>query len=169
MTLSYLLGHILPAAYALLPTEMDSPEASALLLAIGLQESRFIYRKQIDGPARGFWQFEVGGVQAVMTNSIIKPRLLPVLEALEYDIGESPTYMQVRLEDNDVLAAVFARLLLWSSPQHLPKQGEGEHAWDMYRSTWRPGRPHHETWQSYFLQAWEAVNKGHVPEPTLNA
>ena len=28
-----------------------------MLLAIGLQESRFVHRRQIGGPACGFWQF----------------------------------------------------------------------------------------------------------------
>lgn len=48
---------------------MDSTEARVMLLAIGLQESRFINRFQIvqgkpgaKGPARGFWQFEQGAV-----------------------------------------------------------------------------------------------------------
>jgi hypothetical protein len=37
---------------------MDSPKARVLSAAIGHQESRFIHRRQINGPARGFWQFE---------------------------------------------------------------------------------------------------------------
>ena len=38
-----------------------STAADVLLLAIGLQESRFEHRQQIGGPARSFWQFERGG------------------------------------------------------------------------------------------------------------
>ena len=48
---------ILDPAAKLLPG-MDSAKARVMLLAIGLQESRFEHRRQIGGPARGFWQFE---------------------------------------------------------------------------------------------------------------
>jgi len=53
-------------AMTLLLREMRSPEALVLMYAIGLQESRFIYRRQIvsgtpTGPAKGFLQFERGG------------------------------------------------------------------------------------------------------------
>ncbi len=47
-------------ALALLPATMDTPAARVMLLAIGLQEGRFMHRRQIGGPARGFWQFEKG-------------------------------------------------------------------------------------------------------------
>ena len=52
--------NVLPGM-ALLPDRMDTPEARVMMLAIGLQESRFVHRRQIKGPARGFWQFEQGG------------------------------------------------------------------------------------------------------------
>lgn len=35
-------------AFALLPSKMDSKEASLMLLTIGLQESRFRHRRQLD-------------------------------------------------------------------------------------------------------------------------
>ena len=44
-----------------LPDRMLSDEAVTMMLAIGYQESRFEHRRQIRGPARGFWQFEHGG------------------------------------------------------------------------------------------------------------
>ena len=53
---------IVPTAFALLPPTMRSDRATAMLLAIGLQESRFLHRRQFhNGPARGFWMFERGG------------------------------------------------------------------------------------------------------------
>jgi len=52
----------------LLPQKMDTPDARAMLVAIGLQESGFAYRKQVGGPARSFWQFEMGGVTGVLTH-----------------------------------------------------------------------------------------------------
>lgn len=53
--------NLIPAAARLLPGVAFTPEAKVMLLAIGLQESRFEHRRQIKGPARGFWQFEAGG------------------------------------------------------------------------------------------------------------
>ena len=49
-------------ALGMLPAKMDTDAARVMLLAIGLQESRFEHRRQMgNGPARGFWQFEKGG------------------------------------------------------------------------------------------------------------
>src|SRR5690606_12018619 len=59
---------LIEAGLALLPEPDSSREARAMLLAIALQESRFMHRRQIGGPARGYWQFEVGGVRGVMTH-----------------------------------------------------------------------------------------------------
>ena len=64
--IGHILAHTLPAAYSLLPAEMESAEATALLLSIGLQESQFTHRRQVGGPARGFYQFELSGVQGVL-------------------------------------------------------------------------------------------------------
>ena len=43
------------------------------------------------------------------------------------------------IENDDVLAAGLARLLLWSDPKALPKLGDVEGAWQLYLRTWRPG------------------------------
>jgi hypothetical protein len=57
-----------------------------------------------------------------------------------------------RLEFDDVLAAGFARLLLWSDPKPLPRDMEG--AWQSYSErTWRPGKPHFKTWPAFWEQA----------------
>src|SRR5690606_35531315 len=70
MDLDVVVEQAIWPAYALLPSRMDSDRATVMLLAIGLQESRFEHRRQIKGPARGFWQFERGGgVRGVMTHS----------------------------------------------------------------------------------------------------
>ena len=52
--IGHILAHVMPAAFSLLPPNMDSREARVMLLAIGMQESRFKHRKQIGGPAKGF-------------------------------------------------------------------------------------------------------------------
>lgn len=144
-------------ALALLPESMDSREARVMLLAIGLQESRFMYRRQMgNGPAMGFWQFEKGGgVKGVLTHKAskslaeevcrirgVEPLAQPVWEALEHD---------------DVLAAVFARLLLFTDAYRLPDIGNAAGAWEYYLRCWRPGRPHRETWDALYQQAREQV------------
>jgi hypothetical protein len=148
-TLDFIRSAVIPAAMKLLPPRLDSFEARVLLVAIGLQESRFTHRKQIGGPARGFWQFEsAGGVQGVLTHHATKPLITPVLHALRYSPGEC----YYAIEHNDTLAAVFARLLLFSDPKGLPE--DAADAWEMYLDTWRPGEPHRETWDAFYAQAW---------------
>ena len=150
--LYYIHRYILPVAFDLLPRQMATQEAHAMLLAIGLQESRFEYRVQIEGPAHGYWQFEkAGGVRGVMTQGAM--HLMPVLHTLNYKASEASLYGA--LVDNDVLAAVFARLLLWSVPGTLPTINQPEIAWKQYIAGWRPGKPHHDTWAGFFAQAWQ--------------
>ena len=110
-----------------------------MLLAIGLQESRFVHRRQIGGPARGFWQFEQGGgVRGVLAH--------PASAALARQVcqvrGVPPTAPSVysRLELDDVLAAAFARLLLDRSGAPA-RTGDADAAWALYLRTWRPGKP----------------------------
>lgn len=154
-TSGYLRDHVLPTAYALLPPSMQSPQATALLLTIALQESRCEARRQVDGPARGFWQFEIGGVRGVCAH----PATAEPLRLATIALREScePTDVYVALEHNDVLAAVCARLLLWTLPQALPPSTDPEAGWQRYVSAWRPGKPRRSTWDSYFAQAWEAI------------
>ena len=104
MTLEQVMRDAIRPALALLPAAMDTPQARCMLLAIGLQESRFVHRRQIGGPARGFWQFEQGGgVRGVLAH--------PASAALARQVcqvrGVPPTAPSVysRLELDDVLAA----------------------------------------------------------------
>lgn len=146
---------ILPA-FMLLPARMLSIHAELMLLAIGLQESRFEHRRQIGGPARGWWQFEQGGgVAGVLRHPASRAAAVRVCDAR----GVQPTAEQVyqRLEHDDVLAAAFARLLLWTDPQPLPAVGECSAAWDLYLRTWRPGKPHRHTWDALYARALEEV------------
>jgi len=62
------LTQIIRPALAELSPPLQGAGAEVMLLAIGLQESRLIHRKQIQGPARGLWQFERAGVQGVLTH-----------------------------------------------------------------------------------------------------
>lgn len=147
---------IYSAAMSLLPASMTSAESKAMLIAIGLQESRFEYRRQIMGPARGFWQFEAqGGVRCVLEHEATRESIRAVLDQLCYDHAVITSYTAI--EHNDILACSFARLLLYSLPQRLPTRDEPQAGWDQYLAAWRPGRPHPETWPVFFRQAWEAV------------
>ena len=151
--IEHIRDHVLPAALSLLPDRMDSPEADAMLLAIGLQESRFTHRRQVRGPARGFWQFEVGGVSGVLRHTASAEHLRNACAALHY----APAVADVHgaLADNDTLACVVARLLLWTLPSPLPRDAEG--AWEQYIDAWRPGKPHRGTWDAFYAQAWATL------------
>jgi hypothetical protein len=153
---------IIPAAFALLPASMNSQSAKAILLAIGLQESRFLHRRQENfGPARGFWQFEKGGVRGVCRHLKTRQHLEDALRLLRYEklIGAKMATAELHyaLEDNDVLAAVFARLLLWTIPGPLPGPTDEALAWDQYLECWRPGKPYRATWKAFFGEAWDRV------------
>lgn len=141
---------IFPAA-ELLP-RMDSVRARVLLCAIGLQESRFKHRLQIRGPARGFWQFERGGgVRGVLTHKA--SRLDAAKICFVRGCGNTLSVVYDRVATDDVLAACFARLLLYTDPAALPELGERDKAWDYYIRCWRPGKPHRRTWNDLYDEA----------------
>ena len=158
MTLDYLHRLVLPVVYDLLPPEMNSPEATAMLLAICLQETQATFRKQMgDGPAMGFWQFERGGgVTEVLSHPTTAPIITPLCEyTLQY--SPTPKACHEALEHNDVLAGLFARLLLWLVPARLPHRDEVDLAYGQYIAGWRPGRPHPQTWPEHYRKAWLLV------------
>lgn len=147
---------IIPVTMRLLPIGMDSPAARAMLVAIGLQESRFIHRRQIKGPARGFLQFERGGgVRGVLTHPATAQTARQLADTLCYPADEHTLY--AALEHNDVLALAFGRLLLWTLPGRLPGPQEPVEGWRQYMESWRPGKPHEGTWQAFYAEAWTRV------------
>lgn len=152
--------YVVPAALAVLPAEMGSTRARAMLLAIGLQESCFLSRHQAGGPARGFWQFEQhGGVAGVLQHARTHDHLVLALRRLRYAaIAEDPRRLHEVIEHNDVVACVFARLLLWTVPHQLPGGHEHDLGWADYVNAWRPGKPHPETWNAFFDEAWGRVS-----------
>lgn len=149
----YIRNTVFTAAFPLLPSKMDSPEARAMLIAIGWQESKLTHRVQIGGPAHGFWQFErSGGVRGVLTHAASSGYIRQVLSAQSYDWTEQTSYDAI--VHNDILAACYARLLLWTLPSALPKHGDYDGSWGQYISAWRPGKPHRDTWNAHFDAAW---------------
>ena len=170
----YIDKTVLDPALRLLPASMDTPQARVMLLAICGQEADFTHRWQvvdpsrpeIRGPARGLWQFERGGgVKGVLTHPATKALASRI--CMERGIRAEVGVVHLALESDDVLAACFARLLLWSDPHTLPALGTQSSAFDLYLRTWRPGaysrgnraeRAHlRKKWDEYYEQALAAI------------
>ena len=152
-------------------------EAVIMLTAIGLQESRLAERAQIvvkangvngKGPARGLWQFEKGSVESrggvtgvFMHQGVAR---LSNLETAMQHFGLDPSWTPARiwaeLETNDRAACFVARLLLYTDPARLTLNAD--EMWSVYLRTWRPGKPHRETWDRLFAIAINA----HAPVAT---
>lgn len=155
--------HILMPAFDLLPNRMNTAESCVLLLAIAGQESNLAHRFQVvagkpgaKGPARGLWQFERGGATtgvlrhaetAILARTVCEARGVPA----------TPASVWAYFEHDDVLAACFARMLLWTDPKPLPKVGDAGSAWTYYLRTWRPSKPHAERWTRHYEAAMRAV------------
>lgn len=164
----YVINHVLPAAFSLLPPQMDSRPARAMCVAVCLQESGFKFRRQIGsyteagapvyGPARGWAQFELGGTEGVLEHHSSRASAAAVLDILGYRQA-SARDVHVALEHNDVLALAFVRLLLWTDPRLIPQDvGHASDGWLQYLSCWRPGKPKATTWQQHFADAWTATS-----------
>lgn len=157
MTLMDALNDIIDPALAEIPARMSSDAARVMLLAIGLQESRLTYRRQRGGgPARGLWQFErFGGCLGVLGHRASAQHA----QVLCGKHGVRPTASDVyqRLAEDDVLAAGFARLLLWTDPHPLPDNMDD--GWSYYLRNWRPGKPHPQTWPAFYRRATQAVQE----------
>ncbi|MFY0480419.1 hypothetical protein [Achromobacter marplatensis] len=145
MNVSEITKTVIKPALALLPAKMDTPAARVKLPAIGLQESRFLHRRRIgDGPARGLWQFERGGgVRGVLTHPASREYAYRVCTV--QGVGPIAAAVHPALEVDDVLAASFARLLMWTDARNLPAVGDAKGGWELYARTWRPGKPHPQT------------------------
>lgn len=161
MTLSNVISTAIAPALALLPSEMDTPEAHVMLLTIGLQESRFTTRQQFGGPARGFWQCEQGtqktrgGVWGFYLHPASRywMSMLCAARGIAFD----PVAIYDALDNDDVLAAGVARLGLFTDPQRLPATSDVIGAWALYTRVWRPGKPRPDTWPDLHAQAVAAV------------
>lgn len=158
MTPELFVDHALGPALKLLPPAMDTPEARAMVVAICLQESKLQHRHQVGGPAHGYAQFEAGGgVRGVLAHAASKSHARAVLTALDYASDADVQACYAAIEHNDILAAAFARLLLWTLPDKLPNQDSPDIGWKQYLKAWRPGKPHPESWDEYFNQAWDII------------
>lgn len=167
LVLSHLIRPLL-ACMASAEKIAHTPAAERLMLAIGWQESRFLYRDQVDtgpavlGPATGFWQFESGGgVRGVMRHHATSSFALNRALMANVPFRQADIWAAFADRKHDRLAAAFARLLLWTDPKPLP-QGEAQ-GWDYYLRTWRPGKPHARTWSEAWARADETVALAPLP------
>lgn len=142
----------------------NGKQAEAMMIAIGLQESRLLHRDQIVagkapgavGPATGFWQFEKGGgVAGVMQHHLTADIARKAAEASGVPFDRDDIWRSFTKTDGDRLAATFARLLLFTDPRALPPATEAaeEEAYQYYIRNWRPGKPHRETWGAFWREA----------------
>lgn len=162
LTLAEITERAIDPALVLLPKRLDSPSARVQLLTTGLQESRFAYRRQIVGgqpigPAKSFWQGERGGgmVHGVRLHDATKGYARTLYAARA--VAPRDTAIWNAIENDDVLAAGLARLLIYTDPYKLPALGRDQDAWELYVRTWRPGKPRRDTWNGFYARALEFV------------
>lgn len=161
MNLHDVVRDAIAPALSILPPKMDTPSARVMMLAIGLQESRFQYRHQVGGPAHGFWQFEQGtqksrgGIWGVYLHAASSAHLMNICTAR--GVSFTPEAIYNAVENDDVLAAAVARLMLFTDPMPLPSVDDAAGGWATYLRIWRPGKPHPETWPPLHAQAQKEV------------
>jgi hypothetical protein len=142
------------ALLAKLANVKSDDRARVLMMAIAGQESAWKERRQIGGPARGFWQFEKGGGVAGLFR-VTPNQLKAVCDELE--VPYDPTIVFEAMAWNDTLAACMARLLFWTDASQLPEVGNVDAAWAYYQRNWRPGAPHPEIWPARYGTAMGLV------------
>lgn len=162
-----------PLFLGLLPPMFDTPEARVMLLAICGQEANFEARVQRlngggSGPARGLWQFERGGGVHGVLNHAASAKWAAHL-CLQRGVEPLDNPVHRALANDDLLAAGFARLLLYTDPKPLPAIGDEDRAFAYYLRTWRPGayargdeadKAHlRAKWAGYYAQAVKTVDR----------
>lgn len=151
-----ILDSIIRPALQMLPAHMRGIEAEQMLLAIGYQESKFIFRRQLGGPARGFWQFETNGVAGVLGHFSSGRIAEDMLTNMAWP--KTISHIHAGLEYGDIMACIFARLLLYTDSEPLPDlRDDPEMGWAIYLRTWRPAKPHHDMWRASLVYAIEIL------------
>lgn len=140
----------------------DTSDARRFLLAIAIQESGLRHRRQVitgageTGPAASFWQFEQGGgCKGVLEHYLVAPCMRSL--CTDFNVPTTPQALWEAMRYSDVLAAIAARLLLYTLPAKLPTTAE--EGWKQYLDAWRPGKPHPDTWARAWASATETVKE----------
>lgn len=136
------------------PLVQSDDRARALLLTIAGQETGWAARRQLGGPARSLWQFELGGGVWRVMNRMPTAMMAVCNWCL---IPYSETVIFEAMAWHDVLAASMARLLLWVDPAPLPPVGDARAGWEYYERCWAPGLPRPETWPGHYSTALAAM------------
>lgn len=150
------LGAIRQALTEYLPQRMDAVGARLMMLTIQKHEDpeerryqlvkrteataleNIVGPKTAKGPARSLWQMEQGGgVKGVLHHNSTGALIDDICD--RFEVSNSTVSCWKAIEENDVLAACFARLLLWSDPKEMPTVSDADGAFDLYLRTWRPG------------------------------
>lgn len=157
---------IIPAANELAVVRIaDSLAARRFMMAIALQESRLLNRRQVSadgsesGPAASFWQFEKGneksraGCYGVLTHRTVAPHMRRACS--DFNIEPNALALWEAMRYQDIVAACAARLLIYTLPGALPETAA--QGWAQYIEAWRPGKPHKETWSGHWATASKTV------------
>lgn len=151
------LAHAITPAMCELPPMPSESAARQMLLTIAGVESGCLHRRQVPvAHAMGLWQFErLGGVAGVLQHRATAAHAAAACRRRQ--IPAAPDEAWRALERDDVLAAIFARLLLLSDPAPLPDNQVTGRA--IYLRTWRPGKPSSpEKWADSWTMAELAVD-----------
>lgn len=137
-------------------------DAAVLLLAIACQESGLTARRQVGGPARGWFQMEkAGGVRGVLNHPLSSGPASKICAELCIPTDAATVFEAVAW--SDYLSVAFGRLLLWTDPANFPTVGQHDAAWNYYLRCWRPGIPRIGTWASIYSAAGSAITNVQTP------
>ena len=100
-----------------------SPAALNLVAGVGLVESGYRTRRQVDGPALGYWQMEPATEQDCWVNFL---EYRPLLAGLVRRIASPSQPKPQLLLTNDAYAASMCRIRLYRSPEPLPDATDAE-------------------------------------------
>ena len=132
---------------------LASPSAINLVTGIGLVESGYRTRKQVNGPALGFWQMEPETERDCWVNFL---DYRPLLAGLVRKITHPDLPTSSLLLSNDAYAAVMCRIRLYRSSDPLPS---ADYAlalcqyWKLHYNTERGAGQVDQTHVSLFQQA----------------
>ena len=125
--------------------------ATRMMLAVAGQESGYAARRQAGGgPAHGWWQFERGGAAGVLGHPA--SQRLARLSCAALLVAPTADAVHAAIEQNDMLACIFARLLLLTDPAPMPVNPDM--GWTIYARCWRPGAPRPADWP----RNWQAAD-----------
>lgn len=160
MTTDTFLVTALQPAFFLLPGKMDSPEARAMIVAIALHESKLEKRRQMGkGPARSYLQFEKVGIRGVLKHHATATYAKDICKAL--DVVANVPAIHRAMEFQDVLTVCLGRLLLYTLPLALPKEGETDESHAQYLAAWNPNKQkavlRKAEWPANYQQAWDTI------------